>query len=82
MSNSKEKELKLKCLEIASQNSRANPHLALQVAKEYWSFVTEESTGSVYKSIPYESREIGKVYTDTDGINRRWNGVGHCPAIE
>ncbi len=82
MSNEKTAELKTKCLELATQNSKSTPQSVLKLAKEYWTFVIEEPTWSDSKTIPLERRTIGKVYTDTDGIIRRWNGVYHCPAIK
>jgi hypothetical protein len=40
MSNSKKAELKAKCLELATQNSKFAPQNVLKLAKEYWEFIT------------------------------------------
>lgn len=42
MSNEKIAELKAKCLELATENSKFSPHLVLKLAKEYWEFIAHQ----------------------------------------
>ena len=41
MSDEKKAELKAKCLELATQNSKFAPQDVLKLAKEYWDFIVD-----------------------------------------